>query len=177
MLIEVVLRTADERRSHWLSAVKGTPVRDVPRGEGFVAMRIEYELADLVRELFGPSREHHAGVRETRLFPYAGSHAADQIAPCFLAAQQATATVLAGCTSAKPDLNELTSRYLTPKWGSLHWFTSALRPPLPPLPRRGGTSTGDRHRRIQAPRMGRRFPADVEALLPPWSDTRPRHRR
>ncbi|MEU4613546.1 hypothetical protein [Streptomyces umbrinus] len=123
VLIEVVLRTADERRSHWLSAVKDAPVRDVPRGESFVAMRIEYELADLVRELFGPSREHHTGVRETKLFPYAGSDAAEQIAPYFLAAQQATATVLAGCTSAKPDLNELTSRYLTPKWGSLHWFT------------------------------------------------------
>lgn len=123
VLVEFVVRTPGGRLSHWLSSVKDAPVRAVPRGEDFVAMRVEYALDDLVRELFGPSRAHPSGARETTLFPYAGSDAADQIGPYFLAAQQATATVLAGCTSAKPDLNELTSRYLTPKWGSLHWFT------------------------------------------------------
>ncbi|MER6912308.1 hypothetical protein ABT354_11605 [Streptomyces sp. NPDC000594] len=123
VLVEFVVRTPGGRLPHWLSSVSGAPVRAVPRGGEFVAMRIEYVLDDLVREVFGPSRGLPSGARETTLFPYSGSDGAEKIGPYILAAQQATATVLAGCTSAKPDLNELTSRYLTPKWGSLHWFT------------------------------------------------------
>ncbi|KNE79461.1 MULTISPECIES: class I SAM-dependent methyltransferase [Streptomyces] len=123
VLVELAVRSGDALVPRRLAVAQGAPVRRAaPDDDGFVAMRVEYELDELVRELFGPCRERAAGTRGTTLFPYATS-GTGHIDTYFLAAQQATATVLAGCTSAKPDLNELTSRYLTPKWGSLHWFT------------------------------------------------------
>ncbi len=121
VLVELVISAGDERLAHHLEVVKGSPVRTAAKDDGFVAMRVDYELTELVRELFGPYRERSAGTRGTTLFPYVTD--SEHLGSHFLAAQQGTETVLAGCTSRKPDLSELASRYLTPKWGSLHWFT------------------------------------------------------
>lgn len=136
VLVEFAVHTeGTPPNSHYLYVAKGSPVRPANGDEAFIAMRVEYELSVLVRELFGPARERGAGVRGTTLFPYvaetsggdagSGSDAhsgAEHIGTHFLAAQQGTETVLAGCHSRKPELSELASRYMTPKWGSLHWF-------------------------------------------------------
>ncbi|MEU3906544.1 class I SAM-dependent methyltransferase [Streptomyces goshikiensis] len=131
VLVELAVRAGDQLFPTYLYVLKGGPVRLATKDEAFVAMRVEYELGELARELFGPVRENVTGVRRTTLFPYVTdaqsegeeSSGAEHIGTHFLAAQQGSQTVLAGCHSHKPDLSELSSRYLTPKWGSLHWFT------------------------------------------------------
>jgi demethylmacrocin O-methyltransferase len=131
VLVELAVRAGDRLFPTYLYVLKGGPVRLATKDEAFIAMRVEYELGELARELFGPVRENVTGVRRTTLFPYVADaqsegeegSGAEHIGTHFLAAQQGSQTVLAGCHSRKPDLSELSSRYLTPKWGSLHWFT------------------------------------------------------
>nr|Q83WF2.1 RecName: Full=Mycinamicin VI 2''-O-methyltransferase; AltName: Full=Mycinamicin biosynthesis protein E [Micromonospora griseorubida]BAC57026.1 methyltransferase [Micromonospora griseorubida] len=125
VLVELAIVHGSERFRHFLRVVRDSPIRPVGADEGFVGMLVEYELTELLRELFGVTHERPAGVRGTKLFPYLtdDEEAVEQIGTYLLAAQQGTEAVLAGCGSRKPDLSELSSRYFTPKFGFLHWFT------------------------------------------------------
>ncbi|GAA1295039.1 class I SAM-dependent methyltransferase [Saccharothrix xinjiangensis] len=125
VLVELAVLDGEREHAWHLGVVRDRPVRVVGADEGFTAMRVDYELRELAQALYGSLRERNAGVRGTTLFPgvTADASAGEKIGAYFLAAQQATETVLTGCDSAKPDLGALSSRYLTPKFGSLHWFT------------------------------------------------------
>ncbi|ANZ15351.1 class I SAM-dependent methyltransferase [Streptomyces noursei] len=124
VLLEFAISDGEHVLTYYLRVEKGEPVAFAAQDDGFVGMRVEYELSELVRELYGPIRERSAGVRGTKLFPYVEKASAfEQMGSYFLATQQATQTLLEGCSSAKPNLSELSSRYITPKFGSLHWFT------------------------------------------------------
>lgn len=124
VLVRLVLRHGDDVVTYHLRVSREAGVSLADAADGFVGMRVAYELADLARELYGPLRERAAGVRGAALFPDVSEESGfEWMGTYFLATQQATQAVLAGCGSAKPDLAELSSRYITPKFGSLHWFT------------------------------------------------------
>ncbi|RKT17053.1 demethylmacrocin O-methyltransferase [Streptomyces sp. 1114.5] len=115
----------DLRVSHVLTAVHGEPVRLRPGTGEYAAMVIEYDLTDLVRDLFGPAREHRTGRRRTvPQFEKAAARRSDlRILAVTRSATQAITAVLSGID--KPgDLGNLAARYYSDKWGGMHWFTS-----------------------------------------------------
>lgn len=92
-----------------------------------VAMRLDYELYDLVRVLFGPVRPRATGTYAAEFLPppqllrSPGAEMPDL--PKMLTSMQVNGAVMAGLSQHHPDLNELARSYRTNKWG-LHWFTS-----------------------------------------------------
>lgn len=123
VVVELVIADGDERWDFHLWAERDRPIEVVDAGTGFVGMRIEYDLTDLATELYGPVRERPAGTRGTRLFPLvAEDPGLSTMITYFMAAQQASQAVVDGCTSDRPSIGDLSARYGTPKFGSLHWF-------------------------------------------------------
>lgn len=168
VLIELDIRDSTRDLTYFLKVERGGPAALVSAEDGFVGMRIEYELGELARELYGPIRERSAGVRGTALFPGVPAESAfEQMGPYFLATQQATQSVLDGCTSRKPDLTELSSRYITPKFGSLHWFA-------PHYDRHFRDYRGEQVRVLEIGIGGYRFPGAGGGSLRMWKHFFPR---
>ncbi|MEV6116058.1 hypothetical protein AB0L59_27060 [Streptomyces sp. NPDC052109] len=114
----------DLRVGHVVEAVHGEPVRLYPGVSDRAAMVIEYDLLDLVDDLFGPAGGRRAGRRRlVPAFEKAASPRPDLTMPNVTrSAGQAAAAVLAGI-DRPADLGALATRYYSDKWGSLHWFT------------------------------------------------------
>ncbi|WP_426509751.1 class I SAM-dependent methyltransferase [Dactylosporangium sp. McL0621] len=89
-------------------------------------MWVSYELADLVRAVYGPSggRAGHTRRVELRL-------GRDESGPpnpkAYLVklepVSRAVHALFGAVDPAEPDLGDLAVRYATDKWGGLHWFT------------------------------------------------------
>ncbi|MCE6995351.1 class I SAM-dependent methyltransferase [Saccharothrix sp. S26] len=86
---------------------------------------ITYDIADLVRDVFGTVRTPRPVRRAIRSrFEESHDAAADRgLLESVLYSQRATAAVLSGVDAPAPDLGHLSARYLSDKWGGLHWFT------------------------------------------------------
>ncbi|MEU3825503.1 class I SAM-dependent methyltransferase [Streptomyces sp. SID486] len=112
------------RAGHVVEAVHGKPVRLYPGSDDRAAMVVEYDLLDLVDDLFGPARDRRAGRRRlVPAFEKAARLRPDLTVPNVTrSAGQAVAAVLAGI-DRPGDLGALATRYYSDKWGSLHWFT------------------------------------------------------
>ncbi|MFD0900466.1 hypothetical protein [Actinomadura sediminis] len=99
---------------------------EVSEGTSATAVHvIGYDCADLVRDVFGCARTPKPARRTIRS-RFAESHdpSADRpLLESVLYSQRATAAVLSGIDAPAPDLGELSTRYLSDKWGGLHWFT------------------------------------------------------
>jgi len=104
--------------------------------DGPASARIEADLAETARSLFGPAGYDAPGLRAVHLDPDALDPAAvapprtvqyapgdlrrrEQPHPVVLAAQ----AVAAACGSAPADLGDLAVRCGTDKWGAWHWYT------------------------------------------------------
>lgn len=112
------------RVSHVIEASHGVPVHLYQGVAEHAAMIVEYDLVDLVHDLFGPARERRAGRRRTvPRFEEAAAQRPDlRILTVTRSAHQAVTAVLSGID--KPaDLGALAVRYYSDKWGGLHWFT------------------------------------------------------
>jgi MycE methyltransferase N-terminal len=113
-----------QRFSYVFDAVHGQPLLAYPGASEHAAMVIEYQLVDLVNELFGPAAHPRAGRRRTvPRFEAAAARRPDvRIVTMTRAGHQAITAVLSGID--KPaDLDALAPRYYSDKWGGLHWFT------------------------------------------------------
>lgn len=132
MLVELVLAHggATTTRVFRVACDQAPAVVDEPAR--LAVMRLEYRLADLVRELFGPP-VRRPGLCRTRLFPHAPEgggvpalmrfYDSGLEYPVFLhTAQQASEAVLSGCAVRSPALERLAVKHFSDKWGSLHWF-------------------------------------------------------
>lgn len=84
-----------------------------------VAMRLEYALHDLIRLIFGPSRPRATGTFAASFLP---AHAVLPDPLTVLSSLQANGTVMSGLSQHHPDLGDLARRFLTDKWGGVHWF-------------------------------------------------------
>ncbi|GDY32014.1 hypothetical protein GTS_36470 [Gandjariella thermophila] len=86
---------------------------------------ISYDCADLVRDVFGHARTPRPSRRALRpRFEESHDPSRDRdLLESVLYSQRATTAVLSGIDAAPPDLGELSTRYLSDKWGGLHWFT------------------------------------------------------
>jgi len=112
----------DRRYCYTFNAETGKMFTVAKSANPDAAQLIEYQLVDLCRELFGPSRRYSAAQRrvEARFKP-ANTPA---LWKAVVASHQATTALLAGIDNREIDLNALPARYYSDKWGGLHWFTS-----------------------------------------------------
>ncbi|MFE4973653.1 hypothetical protein ACFRAR_16265 [Kitasatospora sp. NPDC056651] len=85
------------------------------------ALHIEFDVIDLVRELFGPTGPGGPASRGTALQFVPESMTAEGIRPLG-PIMAAASTVLTGCSSDHPGLARLAVRHDSDKWGGLHWF-------------------------------------------------------
>ncbi|MFE0019907.1 class I SAM-dependent methyltransferase [Amycolatopsis sp. NPDC059021] len=92
-----------------------------------VGMLIEYAAADLLRDVFGPVTGQRSGRRRTDLLPapQPGDRTSSRSLPReeIRSIVRAGSAVLAGCSHAAPDLDQLALEYISNKWGGIHWFT------------------------------------------------------
>jgi demethylmacrocin O-methyltransferase len=109
--------------SHLLHVHQHGRVSSAPGNAADAAVSLDYDLHDLLRVLFGPTRPRPNGTH-TALFQPQHVGATDMPAPeSVFMAMHAGATVMSGLAQHHPDLNELARRYKTDKWGGIHWFT------------------------------------------------------
>jgi hypothetical protein len=125
----VVLLGCDLRHRRWrgqhvLRVADSVPVERVLSGWDDVGMRIEYEITDLVRELFGPPSRRFAGTNATELV--SASQVGGAAGPSRDGVRRigrAAHTVLSAIRNVPPDLGRLALRYASDKWGAIHRFT------------------------------------------------------
>ncbi|MGH4023803.1 MAG: class I SAM-dependent methyltransferase [Pseudonocardiaceae bacterium] len=102
-------------------------VSAAPGSREDVAMQLDYEVHDLVRVLFGPTRPRATGTYAAEFIPPpqpGHSRGTEMPDPQrVFTSLQVNAAVMAGLSQHHPDLNELARSYLTDKWGGVHWFT------------------------------------------------------
>lgn len=107
-----------ERWQNVLRLVRDEPVRLLEGEEPALHMQLEMGVTDLVRRLFGRSRDRRTGDFGNTFLPVPSPSLYDLVP-----ASQATNTVMAACSPLAPDLGELAVRYGSDKWASLHWYT------------------------------------------------------
>ncbi|NEE14157.1 class I SAM-dependent methyltransferase [Streptomyces sp. SID7499] len=90
---------------------------------GDIALRLDYDLHDLIRVLFGPTRLRPAGTYSSAFLPATAGHQRMPPLETVYQGMEVAGTVLSGLSQHHPDLSELARRYRTDKWGGLHWFT------------------------------------------------------
>ncbi|GGV58552.1 class I SAM-dependent methyltransferase [Streptomyces massasporeus] len=91
--------------------------------KGDISLRLDYDLHDLVRVLFGPTWPRPAGTYASSFLPAAAGGRRMPPLETVYQGMDAAGTVLSGLSQHHPDLSELARRYRTDKWGGLHWFT------------------------------------------------------
>ncbi|WP_280319186.1 class I SAM-dependent methyltransferase [Nocardia wallacei] len=125
MVIELRLRHGEKVFAHSLAVQSGQPVGVTAGPDDTAIARLEFELADLVAELYGPPRERAAGTHRTELRlaepPVRAVYLPilDQAWPSI---GRAIDAVLSGRSARCPDLGELAVRFGSDKWGTVHWF-------------------------------------------------------
>lgn len=123
--IQLDIVDGSDRFSYTCVVEPGKPISVADGADAQAAQLIEYRLGDLVRELFGPADVRRAGRRRTEP-RFEAAYRGDEDSPTLehvLACHQGTQAVLSGIDNVHPDLNALAVRYLSDKWGGLHWFT------------------------------------------------------
>ncbi|HEV2376978.1 MAG TPA: hypothetical protein VGS19_33040 [Streptosporangiaceae bacterium] len=124
------------RETHTFTVAAGQPVRAVPRALETACVRLEFELAELARLLYGPQAGRATGTHRTELLlerPAVRERYASSLREVWPSIGQAVDTVLRPCRGRAPDLGELAVRYGSDKWGLLHWFTPHYERFLGPL--------------------------------------------
>ncbi|RGD57316.1 class I SAM-dependent methyltransferase [Kitasatospora xanthocidica] len=113
----------EERVSTSFLVQAGRPV-GLNGADGPAALfRIEYDVLDLVRELFGPSSPGGPANRRTELRFVPESMTVEGVRPLG-SIMAAASTILTGCSSDNPGLARLALRHDSDKWGGLHWFAA-----------------------------------------------------
>ncbi|MUN36169.1 class I SAM-dependent methyltransferase [Actinomadura litoris] len=124
--IQLDLLHGGERFTHTVGVRAGEPVT-LHEGELDTAVYLlEFELAELVRGLYGPLRERRAGTHRSRLLverPTAKALYDGPLRGDWYSVGRAVDTVLSGCSAGPSDLGELSVRHGTDKWGTWHWYT------------------------------------------------------
>lgn len=123
------LTHSGERYTVALRVVRDEPIAVVEDDSARVRSRVTFTAAGLVRRLFGPADTPRTGDFENTFVPTPEdpgqmSELLAEMNTVLRAAAQATATLMAGCTSRSPDLGELSIRYGSDKWASFHWYTA-----------------------------------------------------
>ncbi|CAM3617741.1 class I SAM-dependent methyltransferase [Kibdelosporangium persicum] len=142
VVIEVRIMTKGLTIPYFIRAAKGVPVDLIPQPspDKRVAMRIDYDVAELARELFGSRDNLESAARATTPLPRAtkagpGSSTSPEQLAYLGAAAQAVHAVLEGCTSKAPDLAKLAVRHRSAKNGLVHRFGPRYERHLRPLRR------------------------------------------
>ncbi|MFI1913933.1 class I SAM-dependent methyltransferase [Nocardia sp. NPDC020380] len=126
MQIQLDLMHGAERFSRTLGVRSGEPISVTEGAADTAIVRLEFDLTELVRILYGPPRERAAGTHRVELRleqPAVREQYLSVLREAWFSIGQAVDTVLSGCSSRRPDLNDLSVRYGSDKWGMLHWFT------------------------------------------------------
>ncbi|WP_204004603.1 class I SAM-dependent methyltransferase [Virgisporangium aurantiacum] len=118
------------RLVYTLSVRAGEAVTATPEGSGTACARLEFELTQLLRLLYGPADGRTTGTHRTELLVHrrevlaAYAYVKDQggLGAVLAATSRATATVLGALAAGRPPLDELAVRYGADKWGPWHWF-------------------------------------------------------
>lgn len=89
-----------------------------------VAMRLDYELHELMRVLFGPGQARPAGTHGAQFLPPIAGQDDERPSPDRVyRGLYANGVVMSGLSQHTPDLSQLARRYMTHKGGGVHWFT------------------------------------------------------
>ncbi|WP_153532857.1 class I SAM-dependent methyltransferase [Actinomadura macrotermitis] len=115
-----------ERFTHTIGVQAGRPVTLVEGEPDTAIFLLEFELAELVRSLYGPLRERRPGTHRSRLLverPTAKALYDGPLRGDWYSVGRAVDTVLSGCSAGPSDLGELSVRHGTDKWGTWHWYT------------------------------------------------------
>ncbi len=114
----------DRRESFVCTVVDGHPIEVEPAAAtDRVGLRVEYDVGQFVRALFGRSAGHANTTRRT--VPLFGRSPDGSGLPRLELVEEtpkAVDALLAGTESGREDLGELAVRYGSDKWGGLHWF-------------------------------------------------------
>jgi hypothetical protein len=126
VFVRLDLVHGSERMTHVLACAAGKPVTEAGEVGGKAGMRLEFELAELVRLLFGTPRERYAGTHRTEILndawpPLAAAYGVSMGA-LMASSAEAVNVVLGAVSDRRPDLGELAVRYGSDKWGMVHWF-------------------------------------------------------
>jgi hypothetical protein len=108
----------DERWQSVFRLVRDEPVQLVDADEPALHMQLEMSATDLIRRLFGRSRDRRTGDFGNTFLPLPSKSLYDLVP-----ASQATNIVVSACSTSAPDLGDLAVRYGSDKWASLHWYT------------------------------------------------------
>ncbi|MGW1176265.1 hypothetical protein ACWD4P_21430 [Kitasatospora sp. NPDC002543] len=123
VVIAMDVTRGEERHGTSFLVQVGRPLRR-NEANGAAALHIEFDVIDLVRELFGPAGPTGPGgpaTRRTALQFVPESVSVDGLRPLG-PIMAAASTVLTGCSSDHPGLARLAVRHDSDKWGGLHWF-------------------------------------------------------
>ncbi|MBO3741360.1 class I SAM-dependent methyltransferase [Actinoplanes flavus] len=115
-----------ETFTYTISVRAGEPVTLAEGKHDEAIFLLEFELAILVRSLYGAPREHSATAHRKRLLverPTAKALYEGPLRGDWYSVGRAVDTVLSGCTAGPADLGELSVRHGTDKWGTWHWYT------------------------------------------------------
>ena len=126
MLVQLDLTHNKETFTYTLSVQEGHPTTAAEGSRETAIARIEFELTELIRALYGSPRQRDAGTHRTQLLlnqPTVWAAYKDLLKEAWSSIGLAIDTVLSGCSSRYPDLGELSVRHGSDKWGTLHWFT------------------------------------------------------
>jgi mycinamicin biosynthesis methyltransferase MycE-like protein len=125
--VRIGLDIVDGDRHEYFACTLASDRRiEVARGTaaaGEVGLRVEYEIHDLVRALYGRRSAPSNTARQTvPLFGQPADTADFPQRKLLSEVPRAIDALLAGTEPGREDLGELAVRYGSDKWGGLHWF-------------------------------------------------------
>lgn len=111
-----------EQRRVVLRIVRDEPITVVDDEEPVIRLHLRMGVLDLIRRLSGRLDHRQSGDFFDSLLPTPPTDM--QELPVILrSTNQATGTLLSGCTARCTDLGALSVRYGSDKWASFHWYT------------------------------------------------------
>ena len=106
-----------------LRLVRDEPISVVDDESVPVQRELRMAAVDLVRRLFGPMGPPKVGDFHDTFLPARPDDLRD-LTELVLATNQASGTLLSGCTTPHLDLGRLSLAYGSDKWASFHWYTA-----------------------------------------------------
>ncbi|MGK5691807.1 hypothetical protein ACSNOJ_02660 [Streptomyces sp. URMC 128] len=121
--IALDLTHGTERRRTVFRIVRDEPIEIVDAEEPVIRRELRMDVRDLVRRLYGRADHRRAGDFYDTFLPTRPEHLWEL--PAILAAtNQASGTLLSGCTVPHVDLGALSVAHGSDKWASFHWYTA-----------------------------------------------------
>jgi demethylmacrocin O-methyltransferase len=103
--------------------VRDQPIEIVGTEDSVIRRELRMDAKDLVRRLFGSAGHRRTGDFYDSFLP-TRPHRLSELPTILAATNQASGTLLSGCTVRHVDLGALSVAYGSDKWASFHWYTA-----------------------------------------------------